>query len=66
MCAGEICRMLPADVVGRVVTLTETKNGIKRKVPLTKRAVELLELLPAPEDGATISDQTLRAAKQTA
>ncbi|WP_314436926.1 tyrosine-type recombinase/integrase [Massilia timonae] len=54
MRAGEICGLFPRDVAGRVATLTETKNGTKRKVPLTKRAVELLKLLPAAEEDATI------------
>lgn len=56
MRAGEICGLLPRDVSGRVATLTETKNGTRRKVPLTKRAVGLLELLPAPDEGGTIFD----------
>ena len=56
MRAGEICGLRPRDVVGRVATLTETKNGTKRQVPLTKRAVELLELLPVSEESATIFD----------
>lgn len=54
MRAGEICNLVPRDVAGRVATLTETKNGTKRKVPLSKRAVELLELLPTPADEGTM------------
>ena len=56
MRAGEICGLRPRDVVGRVATLTETKNGTKRQVPLTKRAAGLLELLPTSEESATIFD----------
>lgn len=56
MRAGEICGLLPRDISGRVATLTETKNGTKRRVPLTKRAIELLELLPVAEEGATVFD----------
>lgn len=53
MRAGEICSLIPQDIVGRVATLTETKNGTKRKVPLSTRAVQLLELLPRTEEGNT-------------
>nr|WP_229519771.1 tyrosine-type recombinase/integrase [Massilia oculi] len=56
MRAGEICGLIPRDISGRVATLAETKNGAKRKVPLTKRAVERLQLLPAPDEGGTIFD----------
>lgn len=61
MRAGEICGLLPRDVVGRVATLTETKNGTKRKVPLSKRAIDLLDLLPAPAEGATIFGITTKS-----
>lgn len=61
MRAGEICGLLPRDISGRVATLTETKNGTRRKVPLTKRAVELLELLPAPGEGAPIFNVTSKS-----
>jgi hypothetical protein len=37
---------MPRDLTGRVATLIETKNGTKRKVPLSKRAMYLIELLP--------------------
>lgn len=48
MRAGEICALRPEWIDGRVVHLpaTAVKNGVKRDVPLSKRAVELLELLP--------------------
>lgn len=62
MRAGEICGLTKHDVSGRVATLSETKNGTKRRVPLSSRAVELLELLP---DGETtlfgITSQSLDA-----
>jgi integrase len=61
MRAGEICGLLPHDLVGRVATLTETKNGTKRKVPQSKRAMELLELLPAPVEGGTIFSLTTKS-----
>lgn len=61
MRAGEICSLVPRDVSGRVATLTETKNGTKRKVPLSKRAVELLELLPLPEGDGTLFGVTAKS-----
>lgn len=61
MRAGEICGLLPHDVAGRVATLTETKNGTKRKVPLSKRAVELLEMLPPPQSNGTLFDITAKS-----
>lgn len=54
MRAGEICGLMPSDVVGRVATLQRTKNGTKRNVPLSTRAVQLLSLLPQPADNGTI------------
>jgi integrase len=47
MRAGEICGLLKADIKGRVAHLPMTKNGLKRDVPLSTRAVELLKFLPA-------------------
>lgn len=48
MRAGEICALRPEWIDGRVVHLPAdaVKNGVKRDVPLSKRAVELLALLP--------------------
>lgn len=56
MRAGEICAIWPDLVRGRVVHLPSpiVKNGVKRDVPLSKRAAELLNLLPAPEEGGTV------------
>jgi len=51
MRAGEICGLLPEDVTGRVAHLPITKNGTKRDVPLSTRALELLALLPKVADG---------------
>lgn len=61
MRAGEICGVVSQDVIGHVATLAETKNGTKRKVPLSKRAVELLELLPLPEEGKTLFGITTKS-----
>lgn len=54
MRAGEICGLMRQDIVGRVATLNKTKNGTKRNVPLSTRAVELLGLLPLPEEGRNV------------
>ena len=37
---------MASDIVGRTATLRQTKNGTKRGVPLSRRAAELLRLLP--------------------
>ncbi|WP_229415122.1 tyrosine-type recombinase/integrase [Massilia aurea] len=54
MRAGEICGLTAANVNGRVATLPRTKNGTKRDVPLSSRAVTLLKLLPEPEEGGAL------------
>jgi integrase len=56
MRAGEICNLLPEHFEGRVAHLLggATKNGYKRDVPLSKRAVQLLEYLPVPEVGKPV------------
>lgn len=40
---GEIAAIRPSNVQGRVVVLPDSKSGVKRTVPLSKRALELLE-----------------------
>lgn len=50
MRAGEICGLRTTDVEGRVAKLDNTKNGTKRQVPLSKRALELLTYLPPVDD----------------
>lgn len=52
MRAGEICGLTADDITGQVAHLPKTKNGRKRDVPLSKRALELLTYLP--DHGATI------------
>jgi len=51
MRAGEICGLTEEMIDGRVVHLPASlnKNGTKRDVPLSIRAVELLGFLPKPE-----------------
>lgn len=61
MRAGEICGLMRRDVAGRVATLMETKNGTKRTVPLSKRAIELLGVLPLPADHATLFGITTKS-----
>lgn len=46
MRAGEIVGLTWADVRERAVTLPETKNGDRREVALTRRAREILAVLP--------------------
>lgn len=45
MRAGEIASIKPAAVAGSVVTLLDTKNGDKRRVPLSTRAREILAMV---------------------
>lgn len=49
MRSGEILGLRPQDVGEKSVTLPRTKNGDVRQVPLSKRAREILALLP-PSD----------------
>jgi integrase len=51
MRAGEICGLTANDISGRAALLRRTKNGTRRTVPLSKRAIELLALLPSVDDG---------------
>lgn len=43
---GEIVGLKKRDIKGNVASLPKTKNGASRKVPLSKRAVELLTFVP--------------------
>lgn len=56
MRAGEICAIWPELVRGRTVHLPAeiVKNGTKRDVPLSKRAIQLLSLLPKVGPGQAI------------
>lgn len=56
MRAGEICALLPDWIEGNVVHLPAglTKNGFKRDVPLSRRALELLSYLPDSEAGKPV------------
>ena len=49
MRSGEICNLTWADVGERTVTITESKNGDPRVVPLSSEARRLLSLLPRGE-----------------
>lgn len=50
MRAGEICSLTWDNIRGNVAYLPRTKNGTKRDVPLSAKAVELLGLLPKNQD----------------
>lgn len=60
MRAGELCGLTPADVdrAGRFALLPMTKNGERRRVPLSRAALELLDLLPP---GPTVLGLTAQA-----
>ena len=55
MRAGEIAKIQPGDVVGRVVVLRDTKNGTSRQVPLTLKAVEVLSMPGSLSSGSISS-----------
>ncbi len=61
MRAGEICGLLASDIVGRAATLRQTKNGTKRGVPLSRRAAELLSLLPEVPDNEPLFGMPARS-----
>lgn len=54
MRAGEICSLTPARINGAVASLFDTKNGTRRDVPLSKRAIELMGFLPSTEGEDTL------------
>ena len=64
MRSGEMVGLQWADVhlVGRYVTLTKTKNGDRRDVPLSSTAITILRALPGTEGSVFRLDDTLRDA----
>lgn len=50
---GEICQLARSDINGRVAHLTVTKNGDARDVPLSQKALALIEDLPDDLFGTT-------------
>ena len=50
MRAGEICGLTWDKISGKVANLPRTKNGSKRQVPLSRKAVEILATLPRGDD----------------
>lgn len=55
MRAGEICNLVPEDIVGRVAKVRKSKTTAgKRNVPLSPRAAKLLQLLPEAGAGEPI------------
>jgi integrase len=63
MRAGEICALIPEWVEGSVAHLPADiiKNGFKRDVPLSKRALELLSYLPKPDEGKPLFGLSLKS-----
>lgn len=51
MRGGEICGLHREQLRGRVAHLTQTKNGDKRDIPLSVRALEIIAALPKQPDG---------------
>lgn len=49
MRAGEICSLTPSNIQGHVAHLPHTKNGMKRDVPLSTSAMQMLDYLPRGE-----------------
>lgn len=58
MRAGEICNLRPPNINGAVATLEDTKNGSRRQVPLSPRALELLGFLPKVDADKSIFELT--------
>jgi len=48
---GELACIRREWIRGRVVYLPDTKNGERRNVPLSKRALEIIQIMPENEDG---------------
>lgn len=71
MRSGEIVGLRRCDVSAKSVRLPMTKNGDERNVPLSRRAREILALLPADQDPVfglndAIRDALFRKARDTA
>lgn len=45
MRAGEVCALRRSDIMGSVAVLHQTKNGEAREVPLSPKAIQILEAL---------------------
>lgn len=64
MRAGEICALRKGDVTGRVAHVRESKNGSRRDVPLSARALQIWKMVPEGFGITTGSmDAMFRAAK---
>jgi integrase len=61
MRAGEICALSRKNIHGHVAHLPRTKNGTKRDVPLSPRAIEIINLMPPRELVFDITPQVLDA-----
>jgi integrase len=70
MRAGEICSLTPDSIKGDVAHLPRTKNGTRRDVPLSPRAIQILKQLPKADTcfGLTAAslDAIFRKAKKKA
>jgi integrase len=61
MRAGEICALTRKNIQGHVAHLPRTKNGTKRDVPLSARAIEIINLMPPGERVFDITSPVLDA-----
>jgi integrase len=61
MRAGEITSLTRKNITGRVAHLPRTKNGTKRNVPLSTRALEIISLMPPGEKVFNITGASLDA-----
>lgn len=70
MRSSEILGLTRSSIVGNVAELTRTKNGDDRRVPLSRRALEILALLPDSGPlfpvSAAVRDQLFRRARDAA
>lgn len=71
MRSSEILSLTEGSILGPVAELTKTKNGDDRRVPLSKRAVEILSLLPRTKEhlfpvSGQVRDQLFRRARDSA
>jgi len=64
MRSGEICNLTRADIVGNVAEVKNTKNGSDRRVPLSQKAIDILNLMDDDlfNVDARVRDTTFRKA----
>lgn len=53
MRASEIAHLAATDIDGQIAILRDTKNGTKREVPLSEKAIEILQSIPSQHLGSS-------------